>query len=106
MEGKNNHLVWNECGSLYDNAFILAKFNNRFLSLTSYILYFIFYIIYFIFYIAVVAMLFSVNSPFINRAPHPPSRGGVSLTVAALMPVRQGCSPVPFILSFSCCFLF
>lgn len=48
MEGKNNHLVWNECGSLYDNAFILAKFNNRFLSLTSYILYFILFILYFI----------------------------------------------------------
>lgn len=34
MDGKNNHLMWNECGSLFDNAFILAKFNNRFLSLS------------------------------------------------------------------------
>lgn len=41
---------------------------------------------YFIFYIAMVAVLFSVN-----RAPHPPSRGGVSLTVPVLMPVCQGC---------------
>lgn len=34
MDGKNDHLMWNECGSLFDNAFILAKFNNRFLSLS------------------------------------------------------------------------
>lgn len=36
MDGKNDHLMWNECGSLFDNAFILAKFNNRFLSLSLY----------------------------------------------------------------------
>lgn len=77
MGGKSSHLVWNECGSLYDNAFIPAKFYNRFISLFNQS--------YFIFCIAMVAMPFSVS-----RAPHPPSRAGVSLTAPVLVPVCQG----------------